>query len=1012
MLTLFLVLVTIGCRDTLEPVASRNVSPSPIHIQSTVSILPLKDAFIKSDAPNRNTGMQDTLRVNKAGTNRILVAYDQDSIAAAVGSDSLVSAVLEFTMIANGNDWGPSGRYVNAHRMTRAWPEGGATWNCANDIDQTNTVPNCSSDSWTMTASPLPYANSWTSSVLIQNSQTGVVTFDVTGDVRGFLSGLLINQGWLLKRGNETTDGRAVFVSRDSNAAQPKLLITTMSSGSVVPATPPDSISSAVWQSLHAPTNLVSSDPRYPSPFPRNLVLVTFAESTPQSTKQAAISSIGGQVIGGNPIGDGGVYYIQIVDDGTSDPLFAAIDTLNTFSSVELASPELLSLRSGYRRPNDGQGWDGIDWQIDGNKAPAGANWGLEEVMAPLAWGCSIGDQATRVGISDTDFDSLPDLIGQLDPSSSPRYGSITGTLGHGNGVLSVLGATGDNDTAMTGVMWRSRLHVREIVAPNTNPTENVAASIVRFAEQGVRVINVSQWIDWDFHFPNGGHPIPADSSIVNPIVRLMASSIRRANTIAGTKKPLLIFIAGNKPIDAYWNGFGALADSFPQQVVVVGSTDSARSLSAFSGIGSRVQLVAPGTNVAMMNSSGNIVLGSGTSLSAPLVAGVAGLLMSFDSTLTAGDLKTLLINGALAGGRAAGGIPILNAYESLKLAAQRQGAPLCGNRVWPEGSNVKVQRGGTPALLKDVGSPVLNLTSLHGGHRLIYGTSTGVGALAWSNGTWQIDSVVISDTSYGGLERGESPSAVNHDQDSMAFITGGDTLPMNLYIQEFGGGNPRLVKSLGAPNGGSGPLTCLISAVVDTLTGSRDCIYFLDVARARSPWSVDYYWEFPLLSYSPLGDEVFLGVPTVSAGYTVVDSLPCLGGAPTYPKCYMVEVTRSITGMTVTGYNSATGASRSITTESGKLIFWMGAGEGARELAYNSGTLSYKFQYWLGLPNTSFPPTALLGACSLMYAPIGTGSAPPPVALPTTPCQYRVGTIAPTRRHQAGVSRLLRSMP
>ncbi len=112
------------------------------------------------------------------------------------------------------------------------------------------------------------------------------------------------------------------------------------------------------------------------------------------------------------------------------------------------------------------------------------------------------------------------------------------------------------------------------------------------------------------------------------------------------------------------------------------------------------------------MNQTGAIINGDGTSASAPIVSGIAGLLLSFDSRLKASDLKSLIVDGANAGGwkatRTAGGeqYNIVNAYESLKLAARRRGAPLCGNRLWATPDSLMAERSdGDETLYAQAGS-------------------------------------------------------------------------------------------------------------------------------------------------------------------------------------------------------------------------------------------------------------------------------------------------------------------
>lgn len=119
---------------------------------------------------------------------------------------------------------------------------------------------------------------------------------------------------------------------------------TSHGPGADVPPLPPDSIASATWLALHDTLNLEPASAAYPIPFPRNLILLTFRENTPLNAKQAAIDAIGGEVVGGSRIGNGGVYYVTIFGYGTTTPLFNAIAQLKALPQVLLATPELVPL--------------------------------------------------------------------------------------------------------------------------------------------------------------------------------------------------------------------------------------------------------------------------------------------------------------------------------------------------------------------------------------------------------------------------------------------------------------------------------------------------------------------------------------------------------------------------------------------------------------------------------------------------------------------------------------------
>lgn len=227
-----------------------------------------------------------------------------------------------------------------------------------------------------------------------------------------------------------------------------------------------------------------------------------------------------------------------------------------------------------------------------------------------------------------------------------------------------------------------------------------------------------------------------------------MMKQIRRAQ---GTL-PLIVVAAGDSTIDAFWSVFPILHDSLSSRTLVVAaSTRQRRHLNTTdgfrsgSGDGRLVDLYAPGGGVGtevVLNGQLTQVINDGTSFSAPLVAGAAGLLLSFDPRLTPDSLRILLINGATQGNRAitdpAGKVHyLLDAYASLKLAAQRPGAPLCGNRVWVTGGltndTIVVQRStGPEAIWSDTGF-IANLNLKHGGHRIHYDNDIGDEEIAYN---------------------------------------------------------------------------------------------------------------------------------------------------------------------------------------------------------------------------------------------------------------------------------------
>ena len=202
------------------------------------------DTYVKSGSANQNQGDEPALRVRQDGKNRALLAFEPTAINNALAGGALLSATLELSIIDNGNNWGSAGRTLDLHRLTQAWTENGATWNCAIDSNPANSSADCSGPTdWQMGgAGPNPWDAAPTSTILIANQQVGRVTFDVTADLQKFLDesspNYGQNYGWLLKKTEEGQSGHIEFGSKESTS--PPRLILELEGGETGPPLPPD----------------------------------------------------------------------------------------------------------------------------------------------------------------------------------------------------------------------------------------------------------------------------------------------------------------------------------------------------------------------------------------------------------------------------------------------------------------------------------------------------------------------------------------------------------------------------------------------------------------------------------------------------------------------------------------------------------------------------------------------------------------------------------------------------
>jgi hypothetical protein len=234
------VIVSIKDDQNITNTATTTVTvtdPQPVTVIFNAS----SDTYVRGGQDNHNYGAGIFMNLQSSGSNRSIVKFDQSELQNAIGSGAVLSAKLQVTITDNGNNWGSTGRTVDLHRMIASWDEGngtendrgngnGATWNCAIDSLIENQAKNCSgSTEWEMGQPNNPSVHPWnetaTDTKTITNNQSGVVEFDVTGDVASFMNGSNSNYGWLLKKTNEGQNGQVSFGTRESSSI-PQLVVT------------------------------------------------------------------------------------------------------------------------------------------------------------------------------------------------------------------------------------------------------------------------------------------------------------------------------------------------------------------------------------------------------------------------------------------------------------------------------------------------------------------------------------------------------------------------------------------------------------------------------------------------------------------------------------------------------------------------------------------------------------------------------------------------------------------
>lgn len=269
--------------------------------------------------------------------------------------------------------------------------------------------------------------------------------------------------------------------------------------------------------------------------------------------------------------------------------------------------------------------------------------WYLENIRLPDAWEYGTGSADVTVAVIDTGIHAshleLNDgrVLAGFDATNNttiPANSNSDGN-GHGTAVAGVIGAIANNGMGVSGVAWDVSLMPIRALQPNgSGVVSDVAKSIIWAAENGADIINLSL----------GGPGFGNDQTLNNAII------------YAYNRGLVIVSAAGNDLADHGINldtepVYPVCADGGSNMVIGVVATDVDDKKANFSNYGRTcVDIAAPGkkilTTAYLPSDPANNVLiyGSGTSLAAPLVSGVAALIKSNNPAFTNTQIKNLIL--------------------------------------------------------------------------------------------------------------------------------------------------------------------------------------------------------------------------------------------------------------------------------------------------------------------------------------------------------------------------------
>jgi hypothetical protein len=265
--------------------------------------------------------------------------------------------------------------------------------------------------------------------------------------------------------------------------------------------------------------------------------------------------------------------------------------------------------------------------------APGTSNPGTQNIISAYL-NTTRETESVRVGVIDSDFITHPDLEYAEGYNFASFGGGVVGpnflevdqnedcTSTHGTGVAGVIASMRNNGVGTAGIMDAELVAVRAL---------NCGTGSLFEAAQSIR------WL--------AGGSVSGEPSISEPVrvinLSLVAEILncptymQEAVDFAQSKDILVVASAGNNSADA-----GGYSPANCAGVLTVGSLRISGAVSGFSNYGTVVDVSAVGSQVATITTDpGSAAFRYGTSFSAPVVAGIAGMMMQAFPGISSADV-------------------------------------------------------------------------------------------------------------------------------------------------------------------------------------------------------------------------------------------------------------------------------------------------------------------------------------------------------------------------------------
>lgn len=424
--------------------------------------------------------------------------------------------------------------------------------------------------------------------------------------------------------------------------------------------------------------NIVYEDAENSVGYVNNMVLVFFSSDASQDDILQVVENIDGCIVGKIE----GINQYQIEIEATSKEHLKSICTqLETNPIVKFAVIDYVfsSELNTVSAPNDPwkdtfQGIWGVNWD---ENSPGGTNWWFEAAKILSAWSYSDSFTTINVGVVDNGYDTNHE-----DLNINVINNHVNSIENHGTHVAGIIGATVNNAIGISGIIDQVNLFGVDCYATSKQEHSNITVSslmsgIVSCLDNNCKVINMSSGTKYTKKDETKANASDSAHVAIQYLIAMLDTYddfiiVQSAGN--GDKNQVGVDAleyngyfssvtvgAVQQVLDEFANDGVVLENEISAQdvldsIIIVGAVDKKKrdgqyQLAEFSNYGSAITVCAPGVDIfstlvtgGIDGNYGNL---SGTSMAAPIVAGTTAMVWSVDQSMSAAEVKAIIIETA-----------------------------------------------------------------------------------------------------------------------------------------------------------------------------------------------------------------------------------------------------------------------------------------------------------------------------------------------------------------------------